>query len=93
MRAFLPALRAWPAALFAELPLARWWSANTRVTSRRSALVSSGQRLRMRSMMAEAVAAWRGARAKRKSKPPMARGMDGCNDKKSTTPLSLTQKR
>jgi hypothetical protein len=31
--------------------------------------------------------------AKLKSKPPMARGMDGCNDKKSTTPLSLTQKR
>ena len=35
----------------------------------------------------------RRAREKRKSKPPMARGMDGCNDKKSTTPLSLTQKR
>ena len=47
----------------------------------------------MRSMMAEALAASRRARAKQKSKPPMPRGMDGCNDNKSTTPLSLTQKR
>jgi hypothetical protein len=58
-----------------------------------TARVNSGQRLRMRSMMAEALATSRTARAKRKSKPPMTRGMDGCNDKKSTTPLSLTQKR